>query len=260
MYGPERRGAPVTAYVRLSKERIMERGFIYYPHVVIIADETLINDPYAAPLSGIKRGVIFINSTSKPKIEVDGIVQYYDVTGLAIKYLGRSWAISAGIGSIASKLFGFKRENVVKAVETELEEIGLTPDAIEMNVKMAMECYDAIDEVNIDKFIGEAGGGEPEYNIIRIKYDLGTLGIATISRLGNTETRHTGSWRIIRPVIHYDKCNGCMLCFVYCPEPCIYINDEGKPVIDYDYCKGCLICTSICPLRAIENVREVRVI
>ncbi len=46
-----------------------------------------------------------------------------------------------------------------------------------------------------------------------------------------------------------------MICWKFCPEPCILIKD-GKPVIDYDYCKGCGICIEVCPKRAIKLEEE----
>ncbi len=67
----------------------------------------------------------------------------------------------------------------------------------------------------------------------------------------------TSSWRVIRPVINYEKCIKCMICWKYCPEPAIKI-EEDKPVIDYEYCKGCGICIVECPRGAIEAVREGR--
>lgn len=42
-FGVERRGAPVAAYVRISKKLIRLREHIYHPEVIIIQDPTLIN-------------------------------------------------------------------------------------------------------------------------------------------------------------------------------------------------------------------------
>ncbi|MDB4349529.1 4Fe-4S binding protein [Omnitrophica bacterium] len=73
--------------------------------------------------------------------------------------------------------------------------------------------------------------------------------------LSNTLYNKTGSWRSIRPVVHKEKCTSCLLCWKFCPEPCITIV-EGIPVIDYDYCKGCGICIEVCPKAAIEFEEE----
>ncbi|NIP29808.1 MAG: hypothetical protein GTO02_05940, partial [Candidatus Dadabacteria bacterium] len=52
-YGAERRGAPIFAYVRASKQPIYERGIIKRPDLVIVADETLVPIPASGVLSGI---------------------------------------------------------------------------------------------------------------------------------------------------------------------------------------------------------------
>jgi len=66
----------------------------------------------------------------------------------------------------------------------------------------------------------------------------------------------TGDWRIFRPVVDRTKCTGCQMCWMYCPDAAITMDDKGKPVINLEYCKGCLICVENCPAKAIAQVRE----
>ena len=63
----------------------------------------------------------------------------------------------------------------------------------------------------------------------------------------------TGSWRKSRPVVNYDKCTKCQLCWVYCPDAVI---DRQSIEIDYQYCKGCGVCACECPVKAIDMVDE----
>lgn len=42
-YGPERMGAPITAYTRISTEKIRIHSNIYEPDYVVVVDETLID-------------------------------------------------------------------------------------------------------------------------------------------------------------------------------------------------------------------------
>ena len=44
LYGAARRGAPIAAFARISKEPVTERGVISEPDIVIIMDETLLYD------------------------------------------------------------------------------------------------------------------------------------------------------------------------------------------------------------------------
>lgn len=260
MYGPERRGAPVTAFVRISdaRETLVERGYIRDPDVVIIADDTLIDDPTVNPLSGLSDGIIFVNSVSRPPVE--GNVIHYDVTGEAIRVLGRGGAISSGIGAVASKILGFKLANLVEAVSTELDHIGLSQELIEKNILIAKSCYSAIDyPASMPSVSREGAKAEgDELRAVKLALDPNTLSIATICSLGNTELKNTGSWRVMKPVIDIKKCIKCDLCFIYCPEGCIKVDDQGLPSIVYTYCKGCLICSAVCPVRAINTIREVR--
>lgn len=72
---------------------------------------------------------------------------------------------------------------------------------------------------------------------------------------GSSVEFHTGDWRSSRPVIDLNKCTGCMLCWLNCPDNAIKIKN-GKVEIDYDHCKGCGLCASVCPVKAISMRRE----
>ena len=68
LYGAERRGAPVIAFTRISKDAILERGPILSPDIILIGDETLLNDPQSAPLCGAEPStLIFVNSDHTPE-------------------------------------------------------------------------------------------------------------------------------------------------------------------------------------------------
>lgn len=77
--------------------------------------------------------------------------------------------------------------------------------------------------------------------------------------LGSMRINKTASWRNLRPIIDYEKCIDCYICWKFCPEPAIFLREEDNRVaIDYDYCKGCLICVEECPTKAIYTVEEGR--
>ena len=74
---------------------------------------------------------------------------------------------------------------------------------------------------------------------------------AVISDAGNSVKNKTGSWRSLKPVIDYKKCNKCKVCWMYCPDNAIKTLKDGSVEIDYDYCKGCGICANECKVKAI---------
>jgi pyruvate ferredoxin oxidoreductase delta subunit len=63
----------------------------------------------------------------------------------------------------------------------------------------------------------------------------------------------TGSWRTSRPVLDPEKCNGCLICWLFCPENAIVRENRA---IDYEYCKGCGVCAVECPRKAIAMIKE----
>jgi len=73
--------------------------------------------------------------------------------------------------------------------------------------------------------------------------------------LGNMLWNKTGSWRNIRPEIKLEDCIQCGICWKFCPDMSIEIENEW-PVVNYDYCKGCGICAEECPVKCIVMVEE----
>ncbi len=52
-------------------------------------------------------------------------------------------------------------------------------------------------------------------------------------------------------------CMECALCWIYCPEGCMVLNEDGFFEPDYDYCKGCGICAEVCPSGVIKMEVEM---
>jgi pyruvate ferredoxin oxidoreductase gamma subunit/2-oxoisovalerate ferredoxin oxidoreductase gamma subunit len=66
-FGSERRGAPVTAFLRLDRSPIRVRCEVYRPDGLIVLDESLIGLPSAGIIKGLKDGGwILINSAKDP--------------------------------------------------------------------------------------------------------------------------------------------------------------------------------------------------
>ena len=71
-YGPERMGAPITAYNRISNEPITVHSNIYYPDYVVVVDDTLIGSVDVT--KGLKEsGAILINTNKS----IDEIKNYF---------------------------------------------------------------------------------------------------------------------------------------------------------------------------------------
>jgi len=95
-YGPERRGAPMRGFTRISDEPIRRHCMIDEPGIVIILDPTLLDSPAAGVTAGTGEGTVFlVNTTESPefirdKLAVKGAeVHTVDATGIALDTIGR---------------------------------------------------------------------------------------------------------------------------------------------------------------------------
>ena len=73
---------------------------------------------------------------------------------------------------------------------------------------------------------------------------------------GNAEEYLTGGWRSQKPIIDWDKCKQCLLCWPVCPDMAIPVEDEKRKEFDYDHCKGCGVCVKACPFGALQMIDE----
>ena len=141
-YGAERRGSPVEAFVRIDKEKILERGYISDPDCVIVLDYTLIG--IVDVTVGLRKGgLLIINSTKKfPKFKKKGFrVVTIDATSIAIKHLGKPMYNTAMIGAFASLTDLVDFENIKTSLKHEIgKKVG--EDFIEKNMDAVHEAFE----------------------------------------------------------------------------------------------------------------------
>jgi pyruvate ferredoxin oxidoreductase gamma subunit len=264
VYGAERRGAPIAAFTRIDHEPIRERGVILHPDLVLVADETLLDDGGAGVLLG-REGLsaLFVNCPRKPatvaeQYDLPCRVLTLDVTGLALERLGRGTSMSAALGAAGAALVNsaipVPRTRVEQAIREELTSLGLGAEVIEKNVKLAQQVYDFLGPVDIQQGLARE---TPCRMHVPVPVETAE-GIPIIFNTGNALQRHTGSWRIFSPAIDRAACTRCGICLVRCPDGAISLDAQGYPVIDQANCKGCLICCEECPIGCILGEREVQ--
>ena len=93
-FGPERRGAPVIAFSRISDEKILNRTKIYEPDIVVVLDSSIMN--IVNVLEGLKEnGIIVVNTGKSPdelkkEFERDDLtVGTVNATKIALDTIGR---------------------------------------------------------------------------------------------------------------------------------------------------------------------------
>ena len=74
------------------------------------------------------------------------------------------------------------------------------------------------------------------------------------SKLGpGGQSRNTqylrGTTKTQRPVIRFDLCTKCTLCWLECPDECFDLTDDGYYDVAYEYCVGCGKCADVCPVK-----------
>ncbi|MGI6037361.1 MAG: 4Fe-4S binding protein [Limnochordia bacterium] len=72
----------------------------------------------------------------------------------------------------------------------------------------------------------------------------------TIQGGANAPRFETGDWRTLKPIHLPERCIHCLLCWVYCPDMAVIVEDGRMVGFDYKHCKGCGICAKECPSRA----------
>ena len=93
-YGPERMGAPITAYNRISSKPITIHSNIYEPDYVVVVDDTLLESVDVT--AGLKSdGAIVINTTKSPEylksvlMGYQGNIYTIDARKVSMETLGR---------------------------------------------------------------------------------------------------------------------------------------------------------------------------
>ncbi len=143
-FGPERTGAPVRAFLRISKDPIQIYAQVYAPDVVICIDPTLLD--VVNPTEGLKAdGTLVINTTMTPEEVRDkydfrgGKVVTVDASTIAMEVLGRPFYNMPTMAAAVEATKVVKIETVIEAVlERYPGKVGeLNKVAIEKAVKEA---------------------------------------------------------------------------------------------------------------------------
>jgi 2-oxoacid:acceptor oxidoreductase gamma subunit (pyruvate/2-ketoisovalerate family) len=144
-FGPERMGAPVTAFTRISTEPIRIHCAVYDPNVVVVLDSTLLKTvPVTA---GINRedDVIIVNSADEPKsvredLRVEkGRVWTIPATELALKVLGSPITNTAMLGAVARATAVVTMEGIEKTVKQRFR-----ADLAEKNLAVIKQAYEEV--------------------------------------------------------------------------------------------------------------------
>lgn len=149
-YGPERSGAPITAYNRISDERCHIHSNIYEPDYVAVVDETLLDSvDVCAGLS--PEGAVIINSSRPPEELTDKLNGYtgrvctIDARELSLKHLGAYFPNTPMLAAVVAASGCVERDQFLKDMEESLgHKFARKPQVIEGNLNCLRESMDAV--------------------------------------------------------------------------------------------------------------------
>lgn len=140
-YGPERMGAPITAYNRISDERCTVHSNIYEPDYVVVVDATLLS---AVDVTrGLKEGgAIIINSEKSPD-ELRPMLKGYagkvctiDAGTISEEELGRNFPNTPMLGAVVKVSGIIPEEDFIADMQGSFgHKFATKPQVIEGNMK-----------------------------------------------------------------------------------------------------------------------------
>jgi pyruvate ferredoxin oxidoreductase gamma subunit len=138
-FGPERRGAPVAGFTRISDEKITDRSEIISPDYVIVLDESLWENGVT---NGLKEDTVLIINTDKPekyKKLVPQRVVAVDATSIALDILGLPITNTAMMGAFIAVSNHVSLENAKKAIDDNLK-----PKVAKKNKELIEKVYELV--------------------------------------------------------------------------------------------------------------------
>ena len=140
-YGPERMGAPITAYNRISVNPIRIHSNIYEPDFVVVVDDTLLSSVDVT--AGLKKeGAIVINTTKtidelRPLLKgYEGRVFAIDARTVSEEALGKYFPNTPMLASIVKVSEVMSEEDFINDMEGSFKhKFAKKPEVIEGNMK-----------------------------------------------------------------------------------------------------------------------------
>ena len=140
-YGPERMGAPITAYNRISKEVIRVHSNIYTPDLVVVVDETLLHSVNVT--AGLKEEGAIIVNTPKTAEEIKPLLNGYagkvftvNARRISVEALGKNFPNSPMLAAAVAVSGVMSQEEFLKEMQESYQhKFAKKPEFIDGNMK-----------------------------------------------------------------------------------------------------------------------------
>ena len=151
-YGPERMGAPITAYNRISDNQIRVHSNIYDPDYVAVVDETLLHTVDVT--AGLKKEGAIIVNTAKSKEEImpqlngyEGRVVTIDARTISEEALGKYFPNSPMLAAVVATTGVMPKETFLQEMRASYKhKFAKKPEVIDGNMKALEMAFAAVEE------------------------------------------------------------------------------------------------------------------
>ncbi len=246
-FGPERRGAPMRAFTKLSNEPIGDRSAITQADFVVYLDDTLVASNWDRELK--PDGIMLVNSTEAFE---DSRVIALDANGISEEILGRPIPNTVFLGALATLCDQIALEDVQEAIRQYMD-----PKLHESNIAIVQAAARRTEELmqgmagvaaTAAAGVTDADNGDVAAMANKQAVFEGTCTVAsqpprpsatvlptlrsvvpqpkeyarsTCYEAGYLVEKNAG-WRNMRPAVNRDACTGCLQCYLQCPDGAIY--------------------------------------
>lgn len=151
-YGPERMGAPITAFNRISRQRIRVHSNIYHPDFVVVVDETLLHAVHVT--DGLKEDGAIIVNTPRTAEEIRPLLKGYrgavytvDARAISEETLGRNFPNTPMLAAAAAVSGVMEKEDFLREMRASfLHKFARKPEVVEGNMKALEMTYAVIEK------------------------------------------------------------------------------------------------------------------
>jgi pyruvate ferredoxin oxidoreductase gamma subunit len=146
-FGPERMGAPIRAFARISDDPITVHSQVYYPDVVLIIDPTLLKA--GKVVEGLKDGGAVIANFPDDKAKLEKAVgrteNVYAVnaTKIALEEIGRPMTNTAMLGALVKVTKIVDIETIIDEMRAKMAG-KLSNEVVEKNLKAIKRAYEEV--------------------------------------------------------------------------------------------------------------------
>ena len=287
---PERNGIPAKSFAIVATDDVtLEEGMAKYEpkevDITIVVDDTLCKGVESWAWYGLQP----INRLTKPGGTL--IVTSHESAETLISMAHRKetpyqLAIVKGTPSF-SGLWVYKDDHTdvrilgtMAKVLPELFSLASVQQVIrdegndELKATSAQRAYERVTTVTVQP---TQGNPEKPFEFEMPKWTEMREGIAIPSiprghQMKDPETGKTGGYqpernptfkkfttRTMRPVVNFDTCIKCTLCWLQCPDSCFDVMPDGMYDANMEACCGCGVCEAVCPVsNCVTMVNETQ--